>query len=72
MINKKEFRIALAKLDMPAIRLAAHIGVHHSVLYTWINGHCKVPSKYKEKLCGMLQVSHDTLFDNNSRKHGGQ
>jgi transcriptional regulator with XRE-family HTH domain len=76
-VNPKVFRFALAKMGIPAIRVARLLGIHHSTLSYWENGHYPVPFEQRSKLSEILNVSVEELFsseepDGGLRLKGGQ
>lgn len=62
-MNQKVFKIALAKEGLTAVAVARILGIHHSALSLWFNGHYAVPEKYREPLAQLLHVSIDELFN---------
>lgn len=56
------FRVALARLNLPAIAIARRVGVHHSVLSAWVHGYYDVPRRFRRRLAKALRVRTPDLF----------
>ena len=67
-MNQKIFKIALAKEGLTAVALARLLGIHHSILSLWVNGHYPVPEKHREPLARALNVTQAELFTDNKEE----
>lgn len=62
MLNKHEFRIALARKNLSAIAVAHEIGVHHTTLSRWVRGWYPIPEEYQSKIAKVLEIKIHDLF----------
>lgn len=67
-IDEKIFRIALARLGIPAIAVANELGIHHTTFSRWLRGWYPVPEKLQPRLAEILEVRVDELFSAGDEK----
>ncbi len=60
---KTVFELAMANRGISGVEIARALGVSDTAVSHWKKGRLYVPLKYRSRLCELLGVPEDELFD---------
>ncbi|MBC7077210.1 MAG: helix-turn-helix transcriptional regulator [Synergistales bacterium] len=63
MKQKTVFEVAMITTGISGVKLARALGVSDTAVSHWKKGRLYVPLKYRSRLCELLGVPEDELFD---------